>query len=166
LRAGRIASATVSSGTVTATVYGTVNMASGDKNYYYAPNIRVEQFERRITVPGEVIADASNSQGMWYQGNAQDSLYIFDVSAWVITAAVGSGAACAFNVYYGSTNLFSSAVDLTTSTSSLDNQPNTVLIPPSQNMTLRLTSSGGASNKASNFQCKYYIIPTRILYSR
>ena len=165
-RFGHITNATVNAGTVTATVYGTANMAASDKNYSYAPNIKSRQYERLITIPGEQIADASNPQGMWYQGNAVDSLQVFDVSAWVLTAAAGAGAACAFNIYHGTTNIFSSAVDLTTNTSSLNNQPNTVIIPPGVNMTLRVTASAGATNKASNLQVRYYAVPSRLFYGK
>lgn len=166
IRVGRIASAVYGAGTITLTVYGTANMASGDKLYYFAPNMKLRPWERRITIPGEQITDATNPQGMWFQGNDSDSLYIFDVSAWVLTAAAGAGAACAYNIYAGASNLFLSAVDLTTNTSVLHSQPNTVLIAPSLNLTLRLTSSAGATNKASNFQVRFFAVPLRVIYGR
>lgn len=166
-RFGHIANSVYASDSITLTVYCTSNLASGDKSFYYTSSIKDREFERRITVPGECIADASYPQGMWFQGNANDTLLTFDVSAWVLTAASGSGAACAFNIYHGSTNIFSSAIDLGSATSSLNNQPTAVTaIPPSTNITMRITSSAGATNKASDFQVRFFCIPSRIFYGK
>lgn len=163
---GYIASAIYSTGVITLTVYGDVNLASGDKSFYFAPNLKITAFEKYFRYRGVIYADASNPFGAEYQLNAADSNYVIDVSVFVKTAAAGAGASMGVNLYAGASNLFSSAIDLATGTSSLHNQPNTTIITNSLNFTARVTASAGATNYASDLQIRCYVIPTRHYYAK
>ena len=81
----------------------------------------------------------------------------------VSKAAAGSGAAAAFNVYKSSgtaadgintnaVNLFTSAVDLTTNYTSDTNVPDTTTVESGRWISLRCTSSAGATNKAFDLE--------------
>ena len=164
MRVGVIESATVTTGTITLTVRGTVAMASGDKSYAWGPTLLARFFERRITIPGYLNTDATNPVGTWFRTGV-DSTYVFDFSAWTETAASGTGAACAFQVY-GPNAIFSSPIDLTTNTSSLDNIPTTPLISPNQRISMRITSAVGATSLPADFQLRFYSFPTRKLYAK
>ena len=161
-RIGYVKSASHSAGTITVTVVTDTDLVSGDINFKITPYRKAEDYRHLISVPGEVVADASNPQGVWLQ-NLKFDAYLLPVNSSVLTAAAGAGAACAWNVYADATNLFTSAQDMTTSATFDEKRPNTNTISATDNVTLRLTSSAGATNKASNFQAELFIVP-RSLY--
>jgi len=160
-RIGYVKSAVNNSGTITATVVTNSDLASGDKDFKVAYNRKVNDYQHLISIPGEVIADASYSQGVWLQDLPVDS-YLLPVDASVLTAAAGSGAACAFNVYKNTTALFSSAPDMTTNAVLRSQRPTTNTLTAAENISLRITSSAGETNKAADFQAKLYVIPQAI----
>lgn len=112
---GYVKSSSNGSGTITVTVVTDVDLASGDKDFKVAYNRKISDYIFRITIPGEVIADASYSQGMFI-ADLKVASYILPVDFAVLTAAAGAGAACTVNVYAGTTALYSVAPDLTTNT--------------------------------------------------
>lgn len=160
-RIGYVKTATNSSGTITCNVVTDTDLASGDINFKVAYNRKATDYMRLVTIPGECIADASYSQGMFY-ADTQVASYLLPVDASVLTAAAGTGAALTWNVYNGATNLFSSAPDMTTNTVLRSQRPTTNTISAADNVSLRILTSAGATNKAANFQAKLYIIPQSI----
>lgn len=160
-RIGYVKSASESSGTVTVTVVTDSNLASGDKDFKVAYNRRVFDYMHMVSIPGECIADTSYSQGLWLLDLKADS-YLLPVDAAVITAAAGTGAALTYNVYKDTTALFSSAPDLTTNTVLVEQRPTTNTLSAGEDISLRIMSSAGATNKAADFQAKLYIVPQAI----
>ena len=164
-RIGYIKSASAASTTVTYTVVTDSDLASGDISFKITPDRAVEDYKHLISIPGELIADASNPQGLWLLNVKRDA-YLLPVCTAVRTAAAGSGAACAYNVYKGATNLFTTAPDMTTATTLNDQRPNTNTISSGDNVSLRITSSAGATNKASDFQAELFIVPQKLYTSQ
>lgn len=152
-----IKSASHSSGTITATVVTDTDLASWDNSFRVTVNRKAEDYEKLVTVPGEQVADASNPQGMYYRSLIDT--YLLPVNSFVRTAAAGSWAACAWNVYKWATNLFSSAQDMTTNATFDEKRPNTNTISANDVVTIRVTSSAGATNKASDLQVQLFIVP-------
>ena len=116
----------------------------------------------RITIPWELVADTSNYQGLYFRNTSWASWTITNVYAVVWKAAAWTWAAAAFNLYKSSwtnsdgintsaTNLFTSAVDLGTWYTS-SSTPNTTTVEDGRWLSLRVTSSAGATNKASDLQ--------------
>lgn len=155
-----VKSASHSAGTVTVTVVTDSDLASGDNTFKVAINRKIEDYQHLFTVPWEQVADASNPQGMFYR-SLVDS-YLLPVNSFVRTAASWSWAACAWNVYKWATNLFSSAQDMTTSTTFDERRPNTNTITAWDIITLRVTSSAWATNKASDLQVQTFIVPVTL----
>lgn len=164
-RIGYIKSATTSTTTVTYTVVTDSDLASWDIAFKIAPQRMVEDYKHLISIPWEQIADTSNPQWTWLLNIKRDA-YLLPVNTAVRTAAAGSGAALAYNVYKGSTNLFTTAPDMTTNTTLSDQRPNTNTITAGDNVSLRITSSAWATNKASDFQAELYIIPQKLYTSQ
>lgn len=156
-RIGYVKSASHSGGTVTVTVVTDSDLASWDNTFKVALNRKIEDYEKFITIPWEQIADASNPQGMFYRGLVDS--YLLPVNSFVRTAAAGAWAACAWNVYKWATNLFTSAQDLWTASTFDEKRPNTNTISSGDIITLRVTSSAWATNKASNLQVQLFIVP-------
>lgn len=158
---GYVKSSVNSSGTITATVVTNSDLAAGDKNFKVTYNRKVTDYRHLISIPGEVIADTSYSQGVWLQ-DVPVASYLLPVDTSVLTAAAGTGAALTYNIYKNSTNLFSSAPDMTTNTVLRSQRPTTNTISAADNVSLRIMSSAGATNKAADFQAKLYIVPQLI----
>ena len=119
--------------------------------------------EIRITIPWEIIADTTYQQWLFFYNNTGATITISNIAFTVSKAAAWAGAACAFNVYKSSgtaadwldtnaVNLFTSAVNLTTNYTSLTNVPNTTTVESGRYVSIRVTSSAWATNKASNAQ--------------
>lgn len=160
-RIGYVKSASNASGTITATVVTDTDLASGDKDFKVAYNRKINDYQHLISIPGEQIADTSYSQGVWAQDVLVDS-YLLPVDASTLTAAAGTGAALTFNIYKNTTNLFSAAPNLATNTVLRSQRPTTKTLSAAETISLRIMSSAGATNKASDFQAKLYIVPTLI----
>ena len=154
---GYVKSASHSAWTVTVTVVTDIDLASWDKTFKVAINRKVEDYQHLFTIPWEQIADASNPQGMFYRSLIDT--YLLPVNSFVRTASAWSGAACAWNVYKWTTNLFTSAQDMTTSSTFDEKRPNTNTISAWDIVTLRVTSSAWATNKASDLQVQAFIVP-------
>lgn len=163
-RIGYVKTATNSSGTITCNVVTDTDLASGDKDFKIAYNRKATDYMRLVTIPGEQIADASYSQGLFY-ADIPTASYLLPVDLSVQTAAVGTGAALTVNIYKNTTALFSSAPDMTTNTVLRSQRPTTNTISAAETVSLRIMSSAGATNKASDFQAKLYIIPQSIFTS-
>jgi len=160
-RIGYVKSAVNNSGTITATVVTDTDLASNDKDFKVAWNRKVNDYQHLISIPGEQISDTAYSQGTWLQDLPANS-FLLPVDASVLTAAAGSGAALTFQVYKNTTALFSSAPDLATNTVLRSQRPTTNTLSAAENISLRIMSSAGATNKASDFQAKLYMIPQLI----
>lgn len=160
-RIGYVKTATNSSGTITCNVVTDTDLASGDKDFKVAYNRKVTDYMRLVTIPGECIADASYSQGMFYADIQTDS-YLLPVDLSVRTPAAGTGASCVANLYKNTSALFSSAPDLTTNSVLRSQRPTTNTISAAEVVSLRITASAGATNKAADFQAKLYIVPQTI----
>lgn len=160
-RIGYVKTATNSSGTITCNVVTDTDLASGDKDFKIAYNRKVTDYMRLVTIPGEQIADASYSQGMFYADIPSNS-YLLPVDFSVQVAAAGTGAALTINVYKNTTALFISAPDMTTNTVLRSQRPTTNTISAGETVSLRIMSSAGATNKASGFQAKLYVVPVSL----
>lgn len=155
-----IKSATASTTTVTYTVVTDSDLASGDINFRITPHRKVEDYQMLIAIPWEQVADASNPQGMYYR--AMRDSYLLPVNSFVRTAAAWSWAACAWNIYKGATNLFTSAQDMTTNSTYDDRRPNTNTISANDIITARVTSSAWATNKASDLSIQLFVVPQEL----
>jgi hypothetical protein len=160
-RIGYIKSSVNNAGTITATVVTDSNLTAGDINFKVAYNRKVTDYQFNITIPGEQIADTAYSQGMFKTDLMADA-YLLPVDASVLTAAAGAGAALTYNVYKNTTALFNTAPDLTTNTVLRAQRPTTNTLSAAETISLRIMSSAGATNKASNFQAKLFIVPQLI----
>ena len=58
--------------------------------------------EIRIRIPGEMVADTANYQGVFWRNTTGATITISNVKIGVAIAAAGAGAAAAFNVYKSS----------------------------------------------------------------
>lgn len=108
-----------------------------------------------------MVADTANYQGVFWRNTTGATITISNVKIGVAIAAAGSGAVAAFNVYKSSgtaadgintnaVNLFTSAIDLGTANTDDTNVPNTATVEDGRWISLRCTSSAGATNKASD----------------
>jgi hypothetical protein len=159
-RIGYVKSSVNNAGTITATVVIDSNLAAGDIGFKVAYNRKVDDYIHLISIPGEVIADASYSQGTWRQ-NLKSDCYLLPVDFSVLTAATDAGAALTVNVYKNTTALFNTAPDFDTAATLVEQRPTTNTLSAGENISLRIMSSEGAT-KAADFQAKLYIIPTLI----
>lgn len=159
-RIGYIKSASAASTTVTYTVVTNTDLASWDKDFRITPQQKVDFYRAIATprIPWEQVADASNSQGIW-EADIDFDAYLLPVNSAVRTAAAWAWAACAWNVYANTTNLFTTAQDMTTSSTYNERRPNTNTILAGNTVSVRVTSSAWATNKASDLQVKLFIVP-------
>lgn len=121
-RIGYVKSSSNTGGTITVTVVTDTDLITGDKDFKVAYNRKLFDYKHMISIPGEVIADASYSQGLWLL-NLKGAMYLLPVDSAVLTAAAGAGAACVWNVYKGAVALFSVAPDLTTNATLVEQRP-------------------------------------------
>ena len=156
-RIGYVKTATNSSGTITCNVVTDTDLASGDKDFKVAYNRKITDYKYPVTIPGECIADASYSQGMYYYINAAS--YLLPIDIIVRTPAAGTGASCTTQVYKRATTLFSSAPDLTTNSTLLSQRPTTNTISAGDVVSIRIPASAGATNKAADYQAWLWIVP-------
>ncbi len=121
----------------------------------------------RIRIPWELVADASNYQWVFRRNTTWATITISNVKIKVATAAAWSWASAAFNLYKSSgtdsnwintsaTALFSSAIDLTTNYTDDTNVPNTTTVEDGRWISMRVTASAGATNKASDVEAVIY----------
>ena len=100
---------------------------------------------------------------MYFYNDTGSAITISNVSFHVATAASGTGAAAAFNIYKSSGNpaegldanaiaLFASAIDLGTTNNSSTNVPAITTVEAGRWVSVRCTSSAGATSKAQNAQ--------------
>lgn len=68
------------------TVVTDTDLASGDNTFKVTPYRKVIDYMHLVSIPGEVIADASNPQGTWLLDIPRDS-YLLPVNSAVRTAA-------------------------------------------------------------------------------
>ena len=170
LRVGYIKSATQTGMTVTATVVSNSAIASGDIDFLIAYNEKVDGISNNYrwtnTVPGVVVSDNANYQGMYYL-NTPDTMYFVSSIPAVMTAASGAGAAATYNIYDATTALYATAPDMGTSAVLADQIPATAYkIAPGRNVTLRWLTSAGATTKCSDAQVKVTWIPSSILRAK
>ena len=120
--------------------------------------------EIRITIPWQLSQDTGNYQGLYWKNTTGATVTISNVAVCVGKAAAGAGAACSVNIYKSSGTasdwintsavaLFSSAIALGTSNDSLTNVPTTTTVENGKRISLRVTASAWATNKASDLQC-------------
>lgn len=157
-RIGFIKSAVNSSGTITATVQTYSDLASGDKDFKVAYNRKANDYLHLFSVPGECVADASYSQGVWIQDLMWDwYLPFIDIS--VLTAPAGAGASLTVNLYKNTTALFSTAPDIGTNTVLRCQRTTTNSGSAGENISMRLPASAGATNKGADVQVKAWVFP-------
>ncbi len=112
-RVGYISITSGDAGTVTASVVTLSQLQAGDKDFKAAPNRKFWDYIHRLSIPGELVADANNPQGTWLL-DVPYLAWLLAVDLKVRTAAAGTGASCAVNVYRETTAFYSSAIDLMT----------------------------------------------------
>ena len=110
--------------------------------------------EIRIRIPGSLVADANNHQGLWWYNNTGSSITLSNVS---FSIASTPGTSVSFNVYKSSgtasngidtsaVNLFTSAVTISTgSYVSATNVPNTTTVESGRFVSLRVTAVSGTA---------------------
>ncbi|OGU95198.1 MAG: hypothetical protein A2475_15505 [Ignavibacteria bacterium RIFOXYC2_FULL_35_21] len=164
-RVGYISSTYGDAGTVTVSVVTLSQLESGDKDFKAAPNRKFGDYIHQISIPGELVADSNNPQGTWLL-DVPYLAWLLAVDLKVRTAAAGTGAACAVNVYRETTAFYSPAIDLMTQNVMRSVLPNsgTYLgsINQYDNISMRVTSVGGATTKPADLQLKAYIAPQNL----
>lgn len=160
-RIGFVKSASESSGLVTVNIITDSDLDTGDKDFKVALQRKARDYEYLISIPGELVADASNPQGLWIAGIKSDS-YLLPVDSFLQTAASGDGASCAWNIYKGSTAMFASAQEMGTNSSYAERRPDTLSISAGDTVTMRVTAIGGDSAKPAGLQIRLYIVPQNI----
>lgn len=162
-RVGYIKGASNTLGTITATVVANTDLASGDKDFKVAYDRKANDYLHLVSIPGEVIQDSSYSQGVWAQ-DIQVNSYLLPVDTSVLTAASGSGAILTYNIYRNTSSLFTTPPDMVTNTVLRSQRPTTSSLSAADSLSLRIISSSGSVNRASNFQAKLYIVP-QVIYT-
>lgn len=164
-RVGYISSTSGDAGTVTASVVILSQLESGDKEFKVAPNRKFWDYIHQVSIPGELVADANNPQGTWLL-DVPYLAWLLAVDLKVRTAAAGTGSACAVNVYRETTAFYSPSIDLMTQNVMRNVLPNsgTYLgsINQYDNISMRITSVGGATAKPADLQLKAYIVPQNL----
>jgi hypothetical protein len=164
-RVGYISSTSGDAGTVTANVITLSSLQSDDKDFKATPNRKFWDYIHTISLPGELVADSNNSQGTWLL-DVPYLAWLLAVDIKARTAAAGSGASCAVNLYRESTAFFGSSIDLMTQNVMRNAIPNNGAylgsINQYDNISMRITSVGGATNKPADIQLKTYIVPQNL----
>ena len=156
-RIGYISAATEAGGTVTVTVVSDTDLAAGDKDFYIATNRKSKDYEHLVSIPGEVTADATYPQGLWYL-NLRYASYLLPVDIAVRTAATGVTASCTTNIYKDTTALFNVAPDLSTNASLAAQRPTTKDLAAGEDISLRIPASAGTT-LAADYQARLIIVP-------
>ena len=135
-------------------------------NFKVAPNRKFWDYVHSINIPVNLVADSLNSQEAW--------LLHIPYLAWLLillilrsgSAASGSNADCAVNIYRNTFSLFSNAVSLGTLDVKRDQIPNLGAyigsINQYDNLSMRVTASAGATLKPADLQVKTHIVPQNI----
>ncbi|MBI5325030.1 MAG: hypothetical protein HZB41_07145 [Ignavibacteriae bacterium] len=164
-RVGYIRNTSGDAGTITATVATLSQLESGDKNFKAAPNRKFWDYIHQISIPGELVADTNNSQGTWLL-DVPYLAWLLAIDLKVRTAASGGGAACAVNLYRESTPFYSPAIDLMTQNVMRHVLPDSGSylgsINQYDNISMRITNVGGATNKPADLQLKAFIVPQNL----
>lgn len=119
--------------------------------------------EIRIRIPGQLVADTSNYQWIFFRNTTWRTISISRVSVWVGTAAAWAWAACSINIYKSSgtasdwlnTNavaLFSSDIALWTSYNSDNNTPTTRTVEAGRWVTLRVRAAAWATTMPADLE--------------
>jgi hypothetical protein len=156
-RIGYISAATEAAGTITVTVVIDSDLAAGDKDFKIAFNQKARFYEHLISIPGEITADASNPQGLWYL-NLKYNSYLLPVDINVRTAATGVTGSCTTNIYKDVTALFNVAPDLTTTAGLTAQRPTTITLTAGEDISLRIPASAGTT-LAADYQARLIIVP-------
>lgn len=110
--------------------------------------------EIRIRIPGQLVADANNHQGLWWYNNTGGSITLSNVS---FSLSSTPGTSASFNIYKSSgtssngidasaVNLFTSAVTISTgSYVSATNVPDTTTVESGRFVSLRVTALSGTA---------------------
>lgn len=153
---GYIKSVSRSTTTATITVVASADITNTHHLYRFAVNRSINQYKHLVTIPSEIIADSSLAQGMFYY--TKSNSIILPVDSYLQTAAAGTGAACAWNIYDDGSALYTAAQDMTTNLTLLERRPTTNYITAGSLINLRITNVGGTT-KPQNFQAVMYIVP-------
>lgn len=160
-RIGYVKSAVNNAGSITVTVVTDTDLQNSDKDFKVSYSRKCTDYLHLVSIPGQLMADSAASQGVWRQDIPANS-YLLPCDFSVLTAAAGSGATCVVNIYKNTTALFSTAPDLGTNAVLRGQRPSTNTLSAAETISLRITSSAGATNFASDFQAKLFIVPTLI----
>jgi hypothetical protein len=153
---GYIKSVSRTTTTATITLVCSADITNTHHLFKFAVNRSINQYKHLVTIPSEIIADSSFAQGMFYY--TKFISIMLPVDTYLQTAAAGTGAACAWNVYDDGSALYSAAQDMTTNLTLLERRPTTNYITAGSLINLRITNVGGTT-KPQNFQAVMYIVP-------
>lgn len=145
----------------------TINWTEYDLSADRSWTITTDPDPIRIRIPWELIADANIHQWIFWRNTTWSTITISNVKIKVAKAAAWAWAAAAFNIYKSSwtdsnwidtsaTNLFTNAIDLTTNYTDDTNVPDTATVEDGRWISLRCTSSAGATNKAEDVEVIIY----------
>lgn len=152
---------TISGTTVTATVYVDTVLTNTCSSFKFSQFKKVDDYIHTCRpFGGEATADAANSQGAYWNSFKKDC-YLLGSDFSVGTAAVGAGAACAYNVYNNTSYMYATAPDLATNSYfGTTKIPHKIkFIAQNSSVTVRITAVGGATNKAARGQVDMTIVP-------
>ncbi|MFA6571085.1 MAG: hypothetical protein WCT77_07595 [Bacteroidota bacterium] len=164
-KVGYIKSTSGDSGTITCTIVSPSVLESGDKDFKIAFSRKYWDYVHKINIPGELVADTDTPQGAWLL-DVPWLVWLLAVDVKVRQAASGTSANCTVNLYRNTTSLFSDGISLFTSDVKRDSLPNTGTtlgsVDQYDNISLKVTQSAGATQKAADLQAKLYLVPQNI----
>ena len=154
---GFINHATASGTTVTCTLYGSIVEATDSlTSFRFAIFDRVRILE--FFIYDEVLLDATNFQGRQFYLPANIDYRILAYDVVLGTAAAGTGAAFACDIFDDGTGITTTDIDLLTNASSLNiaGDANKLVIAGGSTLEVRVTASAGATNKGKNCKVNAY----------
>lgn len=160
-RCGYVKSAVNNSGTITVTVITDTDLASGDKDFKIWYHQKVYPFIHRISILGQLLGDVNNSIGLW-DLDQMEAMKVISSSVKVRTPAAGAGAAMTWNIYADGVALYATAPNLGSAAYLRDQRPTTIDVAEGADITLRVLTSAGATNFASNAQFRIVKIPASL----
>lgn len=153
IKRGFVRNATANTTTVTINLQGDA-FTAGDINFMLALAERIKKHQ--VFIPGELTADAATDIGFELMTMTGEDIRALSSSAFVKVAAAGAGADLQYDWFDDGTGLITTDPTFTTNTSVLNSAINNQVVVGGSRLSLRITLSAGATNKASGLNATLY----------